>query len=102
MPTTKKDIQVALRKVIRTSPVRGNVRKVSLFGSYLHGDARENSDIDLVLEYTRPFSLFDLVHMQLELEKKLGKKVDLRTPKSLSKYFRDDVLNEAELLYENR
>ena len=101
MPTTKQDIQKAVKKVMRTSPVRGHVRKVSLFGSYLHGDAQGDSDIDLVLEYIRPFSLLDLVGIQIELSKYLGKEVDLFTPKSLSRYIRDDVMKEAEPLYES-
>ena len=100
MPTTKQDIQKALKNVLRTSTVRGKIRKVSLFGSHLHGDAKDESDIDLLLEYVRPFSLFDLVGLELALSKKLGKKVDLRTQNELSKYFRDEVVSEAEPLYE--
>jgi uncharacterized protein len=100
MSTTRQDIQQALRTVLRTSPVRGHIRKISLFGSHLHGDAREDSDIDLLLEYNRPISLFDVIGLELDLKKKLGRKVDLRTPKGLSKYFREDVLNEAQALYE--
>lgn len=96
----KQEIQRQIQEMLRTSPVRGRVRRISLFGSELHGSARKDSDIDLLIEFISPVSLLDLVGMELDLQKRLGRNVDLRTPKSLSKYFRDEVLAEAELLYE--
>jgi predicted nucleotidyltransferase len=97
---TKQEIQRQLREMLRTSPVRGRVRRIALFGSQLHGDAGRDSDIDLLIEFSGPVSLLDLVDMELELRERLGRNVDLRTPRSLSKYFRDEVLAEAESLYE--
>ena len=99
---TKEEIRKALRTVLRSSPVRSHVRRISLFGSYLHGNVKQNSDIDLLLEYSEPISLLDIVHMQHDLETLLKKKVDLLTPGFLSTYFRSDVLKEAEPLYEAR
>lgn len=99
---TKDEIQKRLQEIIRKSPVRGRIRKVSLFGSYLHGDAGKNSDVDLLLEYTTPISLLDMAGLEIDLSKGIGKKVDLQTPGFLSRYFRDNVLAEAEPLYESR
>ena len=97
----KREIQRGVREVLQRSPVRSRVRRVALFGSQLHGDARRDSDIDLLIEFTAPVSLLDLAGMELDLKERFCRNVDLRTPKSLSKYFRNEVLAEAEELYKN-
>lgn len=80
------------------------IRKLSLFGSQLHGTARPDSDIDLLVEFypDRIPGFFALAEMEMELSEMLnGKKIDLRTPMCLSRYFRDQVVNEAALQYGN-
>ena len=81
---------------------RHGVRKLSLFGSVLKGLARPVSDIDLLVEFepeARP-TLLDLAAMEEELGRLLGgRRVDLRTPTELSRYFREAVLREAEVQY---
>ena len=82
---------------------RNRIRKLSLFGSALKGELRKDSDIDLLVEFhsdeTAP-SLFDLARMERELSKLLGgRKVALRTPNELSRYFRDKVLSTASVQY---
>ncbi|MEN9764370.1 MAG: hypothetical protein RL397_325 [Pseudomonadota bacterium] len=74
------------------------IRKMSLFGSQLHGTARPDSDIDLLVEFypDRIPGLFKIAEMEFELSDMLGgKKVDLRTPEDLSRYFRQTVIQEA-------
>jgi len=74
------------------------IRKLSLFGSQLHGSARPDSDIDLLVEFypDRIPGLFKITEMELELSDMLGgKRVDLRTPEDLSRYFRQTVIQEA-------
>ncbi len=81
---------------------RHRIRKLSLFGSVLKGSSRPDSDIDLLVEFlpdAKPTYL-DLADIEIELSALLGgRKVDLRTPAELSRYFRDQVLREAEELY---
>ena len=82
---------------------RNRIRKLSLFGSALKGELRKDSDIDLLVEFhsdeTVP-SLLDLARMERDLSKLLGgRKVDLRTPNELSRYFRDEVLSTASVQY---
>ena len=77
------------------------IRKLSLFGSVLHGDFGPESDIDVLVEFddrTR-IGLFALAAMEIELGRILGRKVDLRTPQDLSRYFRDEVVQSAELQF---
>ena len=78
-----------------------HIRKLSLFGSVLHGDFRLDSDVDLLVEFASGHipGFFKLAHMERELSMIIGKKADLRTPQELSKYFRDEVLSEAEVQY---
>jgi predicted nucleotidyltransferase len=79
-----------------------HIRRLSLFGSTLAGTARPDSDIDLLVEFepgNEP-GLLGLATMEEELAGLLGgRKVDLRTPRDLSRYFRDEVLRTAEVQY---
>jgi len=79
---------------------RHHIRKLMLFGSILRDDFRPDSDVDVLVEFEpdhTPGLLF--FSMQEELSLLFGKGVDLNTPSCLSRYFRDDVLREAEVLY---
>ncbi|GIV83662.1 MAG: nucleotidyltransferase [Candidatus Roseilinea sp.] len=81
---------------------RHHIRRLALFGSALHGDFGLESDIDLLVEFEPAHvpGLFGMARMERELSALLGgRKVDLRTPEDLSRYFREDVLREAEVQY---
>ncbi len=83
---------------------RHQIRRLSLFGSALKGTARPDSDIDLLVEFqpkAKP-SLLDLANIEQELSALLGgRPIDLRTPEDLSRYFRDEVVREAQVQYES-
>ncbi len=70
------------------------VTRSSLFGSYVRGEEREGSDIDILVELPEEKSLFDFVELQLKLEDVLNKKVDLGEYKTLKPRIRDRVLSE--------
>ena len=82
---------------------RNCIKKLSLFGSALHGSLHPDSDIDLLVEFEegRTPGLFSIVRMEMELADALGRKVDLRTPEDLSKYFREEVIRNAKLEYQS-
>ncbi len=61
---------------------------------------KRGSDIDLLIEFTEPISMFALARMERQMSEALGETVDLSTPNSLSRYFRSDVVREAEPLVE--
>jgi predicted nucleotidyltransferase len=79
-----------------------NIRRLSLFGSVLRDDFRPDSDVDVLVEFEAGavVGLFDIARMERELSPLFGRKVDLRTPGDLSRYFRDSVLAMAEVQYE--
>jgi predicted nucleotidyltransferase len=84
---------------------RHHIRRLSLFGSTLKGHNRADSDVDLLVEFepsAKP-SLLTMARIEIELSSLLGgRKVDLRTAQDLSRYFRDEVVQSAELQYEAR
>ncbi len=77
------------------------IRKLSFFGSIVRPDFTQSSDVDVLVEFeegrTPGFRYFGI---QDELAQLLGRKVDLLTPAGLSRYFRDDVLEQAEVIYD--
>jgi uncharacterized protein len=79
---------------------RHHIRRLALFGSALRSDFGPDSDIDVLVEF-EPGCIPGLAFftMQEELAALVGRKVDLNTPAGLSRYFRDEVLNNAETLY---
>jgi len=80
---------------------RNRIRRLALFGSSLRDDFRPDSDVDVLVEF-EPGARVGLafITMQDELSELLGRKVDLNTPACLSPYFRKEVLDEAEVLYD--
>lgn len=81
---------------------RNHIRKLSLFGSILREDFGPDSDVDFLVEFEpgKGPGYFGLARMERELSVILGgRKVDLRTPQELSRYFRDEVLLSAEVQY---
>jgi uncharacterized protein len=71
------------------------VKSLALFGSVARGEARADSDVDLLVEFDRPTGLFGLVALQKRLEELLGCSVDVGTPDSLKASIRSHVLGEC-------
>lgn len=81
---------------------RHHVQVLSLFGSVLREDFRSDSDIDVLVEFEEGHTpgLLGIARIERELSEILGgRKVDLRTPEDLSRYFRQEVLAQAEVQY---
>lgn len=74
-------------------------RKVAVFGSYVTGEEKPGSDIDILVEFSERKSLLDLVRIERELSEALGIKVDLLTEKSISPYLIDTIREQMEVIY---
>lgn len=81
---------------------RNKIQKLSIFGSALRKDFGRDSDVDVLVEFEpgARIGLITLAGMELELEKIIGRKVDLNTSGFLSRYYRDRILNEAVVQYD--
>lgn len=76
------------------------IRRLALFGSVLRDDFTSDSDVDVLVDFFPHVRVgLAFIRMQEELSAILGRRVDLHTAGTLSKYFRDEVLHEAEELY---
>lgn len=81
---------------------RHHIRKLAFFGSVLHDNFGPKSDVDVLVEFEPEHvpGLIRLAGMELELSEILGgRKVDMNTPYTLSRYFRDQVISEAQTQY---
>jgi predicted nucleotidyltransferase len=78
------------------------IRKLSLFGSALTDRFRDDSDIDLLIEFEpeQRTGYLRMAALERELSEIIGRKADLRTAAELSRYFREDVLRDAVPQYE--
>jgi predicted nucleotidyltransferase len=83
------------REAIRRVVEQHHAWNARVFGSVLHGEDTEDSDLDLLVDPTPETTLMDIGAIRLELRKLLGIKVDVLTPKALPDRFRDRVLAEA-------
>jgi len=83
------------RDVIRSVVARHNALNARVFGSVVHGNDNDESDLDILIDPTPKTSLMDVAKIQVELENLLGVKVDVLTPKALPEKFRQVVLAEA-------
>lgn len=78
------------------------IRRFAIFGSALREDFRQDSDVDVLVEFDPAHipTLLKIAAMERELSQIFGgRKVDLRTPQDLSRYFRQQVIEEAEVQY---
>jgi predicted nucleotidyltransferase len=72
-----------------------NISTLSVFGSVARDDARQDSDVDILVEFSQPVGLFQFIELQQSFQSLLGSKVDLGTPRSLKPRIKEQVLQEA-------
>ena len=98
----KQEIKKQLLKAIKNSQYLQSIKSVAIFGSYVNGTQREDSDIDVLIDFepTVVVGFFAMSDIKHSFETLLKKSVDLLTPQAISKYFRDEVLARAEYIYE--
>ena len=82
----------ALKPVLRE---RFKVETIGIFGSYVRGEQKRKSDLDVLVEFSDPPSLFEFVELEDFLSQKLGVKVDLVMRDALKPRIKDSILSEA-------
>jgi predicted nucleotidyltransferase len=99
--SNKKQIEIPKEKITLFCK-KHHIRKLSLFGSILRDDFESNSDVDVLVEFE--FGLVPSFFLLFDMEEELsaifgGRKVDIRTPEDLSRYFRQRVMTTAAVQY---
>jgi len=79
------------------------IRYAGVFGSYARGDARPDSDVDILVSFgDQPFTLLDMVGLKDEISEKLNKPVDLVSERAVVSYFKDYIYRDLKPIYEQR
>ena len=101
---SKKTIRKRVLAAIEKDPHKKTFKRVSLFGSYIYGNPKKNSDLDVLIEFSprATITLFDLAEIQRNMQKSTKIKIDLVTKGGLSKFIKEEVLSKAEVIYEKR
>lgn len=88
----------------KTKPVfdKYPIKYAGVFGSFARGENRADSDIDIMIDYHRPFSLLRLIGLENDLKDLLQKKVDVVTENGASKYMKQGMLKDLKVFYGQR
>ena len=81
---------------------KNDVAMIGVFGSMARGEASDQSDIDLLVGFSRRKSLLTLVRLEREISTALGRKVDLLTEAAISPYLSERIMSELRVVYEAR
>jgi uncharacterized protein len=84
------DLTPKIVKILR----KNDVAKAGLFGSYARGEAKRNSDLDILVELNKEINLLDYVRIKHELEDETGRRVDLVEYSTIKPLIRDQILSE--------
>jgi len=79
-----------------------DVAKLEVFGSMARGEASDDSDVDLMVEFSKRKSLLALVSLERKMSAALGRKVDLLTEAAISPYLREGIKKDLRVIYEAR
>lgn len=98
----KEEIKSKIKEAIENNPLRNEIQKVSIFGSYINSRPRQDSDVDVLIEFipSARIGFFKLAQIKRSIELLVKKSVDLLTPEAISRLFRERVIKEAEIVYE--
>lgn len=97
---SQEEIITKVKEVVESDPNKDYIQSISLFGSYLYGNNRPDSDIDLLFEMRKTMSLFQIGGMHYRLEQKLGRKVDFVEKDSVILQLKDKIIPGAKKIYE--
>lgn len=83
------------RDAVLAIALGNGAKNVRVFGSVLHGEDKDSSDLDLLVDVSADTTLLDMARLQFAIEKQLGISVDIVTPEDISHKFRQRILDEA-------
>jgi predicted nucleotidyltransferase len=87
------------KKELREVCKRNDIVFMAIFGSVARGDYKKDSDIDLLVHFSKPKSLLEIVRIERTISEVLGRKADLLTEASISPYLRDRIKQQMKVFY---
>lgn len=90
----------AIRKKVLPIFKKQGVLKAAIFGSFARGEEKKNSDVDMLIKLRKDKSGFDFIELKINLEEKLGKKVDLVSYNGVHPLLKDRILKDQKIIYE--
>ncbi len=81
---------------------KSNVQFAGIFGSFAKGTNKNTSDIDILVKFTEPASLLEIINLERKISEKIGKDVDLVTENSLSPFIKEEIINSLKPIYGKR
>ena len=78
---------------------KAGVKQSFVFGSFARGEAKKDSDLDLIIDFNFDAGLLDLISLRIKLQKILGRKVDIITSKSISPLIKSRILKDRILIF---
>ncbi len=94
-----KEVEKIMKKLKENKPIlreKYNVKTLGVFGSYIRGEQKKKSDVDILVEFEKPLGLLEFVGLELQLSKLLGKKVDLVMKSALKPKIGKHILEEVQ------
>src|SRR5437588_5240530 len=97
MTTSATNRDAVLKALKESQPLLRSfgVSRLSLFGSFARDEGGAGSDVDLIVEFSRPIGLFEFVRLQRALAERVGHRIDLVTPAALKPQLREQILRDA-------
>ncbi len=89
------EIKELLKKKKKSLKENYQVKVIGVFGSYSRGDSRKNSDIDILIEFSKTPDFFEFIRLEKILEDLLGIKVDMVTRDALKASIKNEILRET-------
>jgi hypothetical protein len=93
--TSRDEILDLLKSIKSDLTARYKVRSIGIFGSFARREGRADSDVDILVDFKEGADLFDLIELSEYLEEKIGRHVDLATPRALRPEIRDGVYRDV-------
>lgn len=93
------DLNIFNNKALYNLLESNDVDELKLFGSCVRNEETETSDIDLLVSFKKNIGLFKFIHLERDLSELFGRRIDLVTEKSLHDKLKDQILNEARVIY---
>ena len=90
----------SIKKIIVPILKDNGAEFIGIFGSYARGENKSESDLDVLVKFSKPKGLFDIIGLERELSEKLERRVDLVTQGALSPYIKDNVFKDLKIIYQ--